>query len=150
MTWMSLSRSVSASAFLAASSAFDFSPSFAGDAGGGGLAARFCSSSFRFFFSCFSRSSGFDALLKTISFPSGDHFGSPAPLGRLENENASPPAIESMQSRGGSGLPSFSVDRVKTRYFPSGDQRGDESRSPVVRRWGASLPNVETIQIEVL
>src|SRR5438270_7141209 len=131
MTWTSLSRSLSE--FFAASSVFPLSASFAEDGDGEAdvLAARFCSSSFRFFFSCFSKSSGFDELLKTISFPSGDHFGSPAPLGRLVNENASPPPIESMQSWGGSGLPSFSVDRVKTRYFPSGDQRGDESCSPV-------------------
>src|SRR5256714_6886875 len=137
---MSLSRSLSVSDFFAAS----------GEDEGAALGARFCSSSFRFFFSCFSRSSGFDELVKTISFPSGDHFGSPAPFGRLVNKNASPPDIESMQSCGGSGLPSFSVARVKTRYFPSGDQRGVESRSPVVNRCGSSLPLVDTIQIEVL
>src|SRR5437868_11676519 len=137
---MSLSRSFSGSGFFAVS----------GEGAGEEFDARFCSSSFRFFFSCFSKSSGFDELVKTISLPSGDHFGSPAPLGRLVKENASPPAMESMQSWAGSGLPSFSVDRVKTRYFPSGDQRGEESRSPLVRRWGASVPEVETIQIEVL
>src|SRR5204863_8335817 len=137
----SLSRS--SSAFFAVSS-------FAGDAEGDAFAARFCSSSFRFFFSAFSRSSGFDVLLNTISFPSADHFGSLAPLGKLVKINASPPAIESMQSCGGSGLPSFSVDRVNTTYFPSGDQRGAESRSPLVRRWGASLPEVPTIQIDAL
>src|SRR6476660_5288552 len=146
---MSLSRSFSGSDFFA-SSVFDLSPSFAGETEGDAFAARFCSSSFRFFFSAFSRSSGFDELEKTISLPSGDHFGSPAPLGRLVKGKASPPAIESMQSCGGSGLPSFSVERVKTRYFPSGDQRGVESRSPLVNRCGNSLPLVETIQIDVL
>src|SRR2546421_8961270 len=135
---MSLSCSDSVSAGFAAGSA-GFCFSLGGDADGDALAACFASSSLRFFFSCFAKSSGFDELVKTISFPSGDHFGSPAPLGRLVNENASPPPIESMQSWGGSGLLSFSVDRVKTRYFPSGDQRGDESCSPVVRRCGTSL-----------
>src|SRR3954469_16759909 len=143
MTWMSLSRSFSLSAF------FDGS-SLAGETDGDVFAPRFCSSSFRFFLSAFSKSSGFDELAKTISFPSGDQRGSPAPLGKLVNTKASPPAIESMQSCGGSGFPSFSVERVKTKYFPSGDQRGEESRSPVVKRCGASLPEVGTIQIEVL
>jgi hypothetical protein len=140
---MSLSRS--SSVFFAASS-------FAGEAVGDPVALgdRFCSSSFRFFFSAFSKSSGFDVLLNTISFPSGDHLGSAAPFGRLVKTNASPPAIESMQSCGGSGFPSFSVERVKTRNFPSGDQRGVESRSPVVNRCGASAPEAGTIQIEVL
>src|SRR6476469_9769741 len=138
---MSLSRS--SSAFFAVSS-------FAGEAVGDAFGARFCSSSFRFFFSAFSRSSGFEVLLKTISFPSGDHLGSPAPFGKLVKTKASPPAIESRQSWGGSGFPSFSVERVNTRYFPSGDQRGAESCSPLVRRWGASLPEVPTIQIDVL
>src|SRR6476646_3113601 len=110
----------------------------------------FAPSSFRFFFSAFSRSSGFEVLENTISFPSGDHLGSPAPLGKLVKTNASPPAIASRQSCGGSGLPSFSVERVKARYFPSGDQRGEESRSPFVRRWAGSVPEVGTIQIEVL
>src|SRR6266403_655078 len=137
---MSLSRSLSASVFFTVS----------GEGDGEIFVARFCSSSFFFFFSCFSRSSGFDELVKTISFPSGDHLGSPAPFGRLVNKNASPPAIESIQSCGGSRFPSFSAERVKTRYFPSGDQRGDESRSPVVRRCGTSLREVPTIQIEVL
>src|SRR2546421_9051364 len=146
---MSLSCSDSVSAGFAAGSA-GFCFSLGGDADGDALAACFASSSLRFFFSCFSKSSGFDELVKTISFPSGDHFGSPAPLGILVKENESPPAMESMESWAGSGLPSFSVDRVKTRYFPSGDQRGAESRSPLVRRWGASVPEVETIQIEVL
>src|SRR6185295_1287326 len=98
--------------FFAASSGFDLSASFAGETEGVVLAARFCSSSFRFFFSCLSRSSGFEELVKTISFPSGDHFGSPEPFGRLVNEKASPPAIESMQSWGGSGFPSFSDERL--------------------------------------
>src|SRR3954467_11789627 len=120
---MSLSRS--SSAFLAPSS-------FAGEVDGDGLAPFFCASSLRFFFSAFSRSSGLDELANTISFPSGDHFGSPAPFGRLVNTKASPPAIESMQSWGGSGFPSFSVERVKAKNFPSGDQRGVESRSPAV------------------
>src|SRR6476646_12058222 len=95
-------------------------------------------------------SSGFDVLANTISFPSGDHLGSLAPLGKLVKTNASPPAIASRQSCGGSGLPSFSVERVKARYFPSGDQRGEESRSPFVRRWAGSVPEVGTIQIDVL
>src|SRR6476646_4360219 len=145
MTWISLSCSLSVSGFFAGSS-------FAGepDADGDGFVPRFCSSSFRFFFSAFSRSSGLEELVNRICFPSGDHFGPPAPFGKFVKTKASPPAIESMQSCGGSGFPSFSVERLKTRYFPSGDQRGEESRSPVVRRCGASLPEVGTIQIEVL
>src|SRR6266478_461175 len=54
-----------------------------------------------------------------------------------------------MKSCGKSGFPSFSVTRTKTRYFPSGDQRGDESRIPFVN-WCVSPVVGETVQMEVL
>ena len=44
---------------------------------------------------------------------------------------------------------SFSPPRTKARRLPSGDQRGCASCLPLVMRTGASLPEVETIQIEV-
>src|SRR3954470_10442499 len=47
----------------------------------------FNSSSFRFLRSCLARSSGFVELVNTIDFPSGDHTGWPAPLGRSVKEN---------------------------------------------------------------
>src|SRR2546426_146044 len=100
----------------------------------GALAAAtfFSSSSLRFFFSCFARSSAFVALVKAIVLPSGDHFGPPAPFGNSVKENESPPASASMVSCGGSGLPSFSIARRKTRNLPSGDQLGALSCLPLV------------------
>src|SRR3954451_4355425 len=55
------------------------------------LAAFFSSSSLRFLRSCLARSSGLVELVNTIDFPSGDHTGLAAPLGRSVNVNASPP-----------------------------------------------------------
>src|SRR6185503_6832905 len=54
-----------------------------------------------------------------------------------------------MNNCGWSGRPSFSVTRTKARKLPSGDQRGDESRIPLVSCF-ASLVAVETIQMDVL
>src|SRR6266487_6344760 len=138
---MSLSCSASTSTFLGA-----FSPSslarplfsagfFERSAEGEGetsLTAFFNSSSLRFFFSCFARSSAFVSLVNAIVFPSGDQTGLAAPLGKSVNENESPPAIDKIDNCAGSGLPSFSVARRKSKYFPSGDQRGVESWSTLV------------------
>src|ERR1700730_6974514 len=132
MTRTSLSCSDSASAFFAACS-LSFLPVLSvgvfdaeGDAAGEvALTAFFNSSSF--FFACFARSSALVSLVNAIVFPSGDQTGLPAPLGKSVNENESPPAIGKIDNCGGSGLPSFSVARKKSTYFPSGDQRGDES-----------------------
>src|SRR3954453_13470111 len=96
------------------------------------LTAAFNSCSLRFFCSCFLRSSALVELVKAIDFPSGDHVGSPAPLGRSVNANASPPLIGRMHSCGGSGLPSFSFALTNSRNFPSGDQRGAASWLPLV------------------
>src|SRR5450755_2918934 len=155
---MSLSCSASLSAFFTAASgalgeldgeerAETFS--FLGDAEASALTAFFNSSSLLFFFSCFSRSSALVALVKAIAFPSGDHFGLPAPFGKSVNENESPPAIGKIDNCGGSGLPSFSVARTKSRYLPSGDQRGAPSCLPVVNWRGWSPPEIGTVQIEV-
>src|SRR6266702_7918989 len=102
------------------------------DEGGISLTAFFNSSSLRFFFSCFARSSAFVSLVNAIDFPSGDQTGLPVLFGKSVNENESPPAIGKIDNCCGSGLPSFSVARRKSRYFPSGDQRGVESCSPLV------------------
>src|SRR5262249_29907816 len=77
-----------------------------------------------FFFFCFEKSSPFVSLLKGILFPSGAQTGLPAPLGESVKTKESPPAIGSIASCGGSGLPSFSLERRNSRNFPSGDQRG--------------------------
>jgi hypothetical protein len=77
-----------------------------------------------FFFSCFARSSAFVSLVNAMFFPSGAHTGLAAPFGRSVITNESPPAIGSIASCGGSGLPFFSVDRRNRRNFPSGDQLG--------------------------
>src|SRR6185503_21161162 len=45
--------------------------------------------------------------------------------------------------------PLISGARTKTRYFPSGDQRGVESRGPFVN-WRVSPFAVATVQIAVL
>src|SRR5205807_976961 len=81
--------------------------------------------------------------------PSGDHCGPPAPRGSEVNCQASPPSIDNINSCGWSGRPSFSGTRTNTRYLPSGDQRGDESRVPLVNCFVSPLP-VETNQMEVL
>src|SRR6266849_4070292 len=133
---MSLSCSASASAFVAACSpSLLATPFFSADLlersvegeGEISLTAFFNSSSLRFFFSCFARSSAFVSLVNAIIFPSGDQTGLPAPFGRSVNKNESPPAIGKIDNWGGSGFPSFSMARRKRRYFPSGDQRGVES-----------------------
>src|SRR6266487_3872558 len=138
---MSLSCSASDSAFFATCSpSFLVAPSFLADFlavsvegdGETSLTAFFNSSSLRFFFSCFARSSAFVSLVNAIVFPSGDQTGLAAPLGKSVNENESPPAIDKIDNCAGSGLPSFSVARRKSKYFPSGDQRGVESWSPLV------------------
>src|SRR2546423_8997746 len=157
MTRTSLSCSDSASAFFTSCSPSDllFLSAGALDALGeaeGEVAATafFSSSSFFFFCSCFDKSSGFVSLVKTIIFPSGDQTGLPVPFGKSVNEKESPPAIGKIDNCAGSGLPSFSVARTKSKNFPSGDQRGEESRSPLVNWCGSSsLPAVETDQIEV-
>ena len=83
---------------------------------------------------------GIRRLANAIIFPSGDHCGFDAPFGRSVKTNESPPPIGSRQSWPGSGFPSFSVARTKTIERPSGDQRGDESRSPRVSCRGSSFP----------
>ena len=80
-----------------------------------------------FFFSCFARSSAFVSLVNAMVFPSGAQTGLPAPFGRSVKTKESPPAVGRIASCGGSGLPSFSVARRKSKNFPSGDQRGAES-----------------------
>src|SRR6266699_1680314 len=140
---MSLSCSDSDSVFFADESAFSFSPSLPGDGEVSAPSAFFSSSSLRFFFSCFARSWELVVLVNAIILPFGDHFGSPAPFGSVVNENESPPAIARTLNCGGSGFPSFSIARKKSRYFPSGDQRGEVSCSPLVRRCGWSPPVVE-------
>ena len=136
ITRTSLSCSDSASAFFAGSSeAVLVDPFFSAglfDASGEAVGevaptAFFNSSSFFFFFSCFARSSGFVSLVNAIVFPSGDQTGLLAPFGRSVNEKESPPAIGKIDNCDGSGLPSFSVARTKSRNFPSGDHCGVES-----------------------
>src|ERR1041384_1507211 len=80
----------------------------------------------------FANSSVVAPLLNAIILPSGDHCGPPAPRGSVVNCHASPPSIANIKSWGGSGRPSFSGERTKQMYFPSGDQRGDESLGPAV------------------
>ena len=128
----SLSCSDSASAFFAESSEAVFVDAFfsTGDleaVGDVALTAFFNSSSFFFFFSCLARSSAFVSLVNATVFPSGDQAGLLAPFGRSVNENESPPAIGRIDNCGGSGFPSFSDARTKSRNFPSSDQRGVES-----------------------
>src|SRR5207248_9127974 len=129
---MSLSCFASASAFFAAASgsrfgvAAGFSEPFVAGVGNGELSrtAFFNSSSLRFFFSCLAKSSAFVSLAKAIVLPSGAQTGLLAPFGRSLNENESPPDIGKIDNCDGSGLPSFSVARKKSKHFPSGDQRG--------------------------
>src|SRR5271157_1979814 len=97
-------------------------------------------------------SSAFVSLRNAICLPSGDHTGSPAPRGRSVITQASPPDRESRASCVAGGLPSFggsTLPRTNAIHFPSGDQRGWESRLPVVRRTGVSVPAVETIHSAV-
>src|SRR6187431_3231169 len=54
-----------------------------------------------------------------------------------------------MNNCGGSTRPLTSGARTKTRYFPSGDQRGCVSRGPFVS-WRVSPFAVATVQIAVL
>src|SRR6185369_6756151 len=54
-----------------------------------------------------------------------------------------------MNNCGGSMRPLTSGARTKARYFPSGDQRGVESRGPLVN-WRVSPLAVVTVQIAVL
>src|SRR3954463_10879429 len=103
-----------------------------------------------FFFSCFARSSAFVSLVKAMFFPSGAQTGLPPPLGKSVKVKESPPAIGSIASCGGSGLPFFSVDRRNSRNFPSGDQRGVVSLSPFVSWRGASPPATGSDQMELL
>src|SRR2546429_4157267 len=137
---MSLSCSPSGSAFFAVASLalfgvgvvlFALLSAVRGD-GEFSLIAFFNSSSLRFFFSCLARSSAFVSLVNAIVLPSGGHTGLLAPFGRSVKENESPPAIGKIDNWGGSGLPSFSVARKKSKNFPSGDQRGAEAWAPFV------------------
>src|SRR5215213_11554899 len=54
-----------------------------------------------------------------------------------------------MNNCAGSTRPLISGARTKTRYFPSGDQRGVVSRGPLVS-WRVSPLAVATVQIAVL
>src|SRR5712691_10890086 len=110
---------------------------------GDGEAVGFCAAA------CFAKSSVLALLTNAIILPSGDHCGPPAPRATVVNWNESPPAIASMKSCGTSGRPSFSVTRTKTRNFPSGDQRGDESLGPAVS-WCDSPVAGDTVQMAVL
>src|SRR5256714_9794192 len=81
---------------------------------------------------CFAISSVVAPLPNEIILPSGDHCGPPAPRGTVVNCQASPPSIDIMKSCGGSTRPFVSGARTKHMDFPSGDQRGEESRGPAV------------------
>src|SRR6266516_2404879 len=85
-----------------------------------------------FLFACLARSSVFVSLVYAMVFPSGAQTGLPAPFGRSVKTNESPPPVGRIANCAGSGLPSFSVARRKSKTFPSGDQRGVESWSPFV------------------
>src|SRR5467141_3320254 len=110
---------------------------------GDGAAGGFCAAA------CFAKSSGLALFTNAIILPSGDHCGPPAPRAIVVNWNESPPAIASMKSWGTSGRPSFSGTRTKQRYFPSGDQRGEESLGPAVSCRVSPVAG-ETLQIAVL
>src|SRR6516162_1444795 len=104
------------------------------------------------FFLLLATSSAFVSERNAICLPSGDHTGLFAPRGRSVITQASPPDRESSASCAACGLPSFggsALPRTNAIHFPSGDQRGCESRLPVVRRTGASEPAVETVQSAV-
>src|SRR5712692_2759516 len=105
-----------------------------------------------FFLRCsFAISSGVVELKNAMRLLSGDHTGLVAPFGRSVMMLASPPASDRIASCGGRGLPfsSFSPPRMNAMRLPSGAQRGCASCLPLVRRMGASLPEVATIQMEV-
>src|ERR1041384_3031850 len=96
----------------------------------------------------FAISSAVAPLPNEIILPSGDHCGPPAPRGTVVNCQASPPSIDNMKSCGGSTRPFVSGERTKQMYFPSGDQRGEESRGPAVICRDSPLA-VDTVHIAV-
>ena len=72
--------------------------------------------------------------------------------GRSVIVQASPPASDSSASCDAGGLPSLGgspLPRTNAIHLPSGDHRGSESCLPLVRRLGASEPEVATIQSAV-
>src|ERR1041384_3071508 len=87
-------------------------------------------------------------LPNEIIFPSGDHCGPPAPRGKVVNCQASPPSIDNMKSCDGSTRPFVSGAPTKPIDFPSGDQRGEESRGPAVSCRDSPVA-VDTVQIAV-
>src|SRR6185369_13101200 len=130
-------------AFSAAVFSFLFSLSVAGGfESGAALFPSFSSQAAR------ATSSALAALKNAIVLPSGDHFGPAAPFAILVNGHASPPFVGRMKICGGSGLPSFSIDRVNARDFPSGDQRGELSCLPDVNA-RTEPPAVEATQMDV-
>jgi hypothetical protein len=97
----------------------------------------------------FSASLAIELLVNAICLPSGDHSGLPAPRGIFVTWRGSPPPIESRKTCAASGRPASSGARTNASCLPSGDQRGDESRGPMVRRRGSLPPAVGTVHSEV-
>src|SRR5215469_14775094 len=107
-----------------------------------------------FFF--FVRSSGLASHRKAICMPSGDQNGLVAERGRSVIVHASPPVSDSNANCDGGGLrlppsapPASAGPRTKAIHLPSGDQRGWASRFPLLRRTGASDPDVATVHSAV-
>ncbi len=96
-------------------------------------------------------SSGVVELENAMRLLSGDQTGPAALFGRSVITRASPPANDRIAICAGRGLPvsSFSPPRTNAMSLPSGDQRGCSSCLPLVRRMGASLLEVATIQMDV-
>src|SRR3954462_1149669 len=103
-------------------------------------------SSVPFFFS--SRSDGRIVAVNAIVFPSGDQAIDSTERDSEVSACGSPPLIDSRKPCDSVGFPFFSPTRRNASVFPSGDQRGAESRGPFVRRRG-SPPAIGTDQSDV-
>src|SRR5687767_12309444 len=91
-----------------------------------------------------SRSFAEVVLVKARVLPSGDQMGLPAPRGSFVTWRASPPLIDSTNTWPGCGRPPSSGDRTNASALPSGAQRGDASRGPVVSLRGSLPPAAGT------
>src|SRR5437762_2322508 len=89
------------------------------------------------------------AAPNAICLPFGDQAIDSTAFGIDVIACGSPPPIESKKICAGCGLLSLSIERMNASVFPSGDQRGDESRGPFVSCRSGDPLFVADDQIEV-
>src|SRR5947209_6779972 len=116
-----------------------------------------CSTALESLAAALARSSELASQRKAMRLPSGDQTGLEAPRVASVMVHASPPASESSAICGcgalgsgvGEGVAGASGPRTKAIQRPSGDQRGELSCLPLVRRMGTPVPSLEIIQSDV-